>query len=173
MRPIPGRALLEAWNLPTSHQEAVGCHHAPARALCFPTDAAIVHVADIMAHVLDVGSSGEKLIPPLEARAWDLLGLELRPIPVGEFRAKYRTSYRGGLSVTAVRPGSPAAKQGIRAGDVLVGMHIWETVSVDNVSYVLNRRDFKTLTPLKFFILRGNQTLFGYLPVTLATARRP
>jgi serine protease Do len=104
--------------------------------------------------------------------AWELLGLELKPIPANQFRAKYRTSYRGGLSVTAVRPGSPAAKQGIRNGDVLVGMHVWETVSVDNVSYVLKRPDFSRLTPLKFFILRGNQTLFGYLPVTVATARR-
>ena len=105
--------------------------------------------------------------------AWELLGLELKPIPGKQFRAEYQTSYRGGLSVTAVRPGSPAAKQGIRTGDVLVGMHIWETVSVDNVSYVLKRRDFNKLTPLRFFILRGNQTLFGYLPVSIATARRP
>lgn len=109
--------------------------------------------------------------PPRQL-AWELLGLELQPIPSKQFRAKYETSYRGGLSVTAVRPGSPAAKQGIRTGDVLVGMHIWETVSVDNVSYVLKRRDFNKLTPLRFFILRGNQTLFGYLPVSIATARR-
>ena len=105
--------------------------------------------------------------------SWELLGLELKPIPGKQFRAKYETSYRGGLSVTAVRAGSPAAKQGIRTGDVLVGMHIWETVSVDNVTYVLQRPDFGKLTPLRFFILRGTQTLFGYLPVTVKTARRP
>jgi serine protease Do len=110
---------------------------------------------------------------PLADPAWELLGLELKPISASQFRAKYRTSYRGGLSVTAVRPGSPAATQGIRPGDVLVGMHIWETISLDNVSYVLKRPDFSRLTPLKFFILRGNQTLFGYLPVSVATARRP
>jgi serine protease Do len=110
---------------------------------------------------------------PPASPAWELLGLELKPIPAGQFRAKYRTSYRGGLSVTAVRPASPAAKQGIRPGDVLVGMHVWETVSLDNVSYVLKRPDFNKLAPLKFYILRGDQTLFGYLPAAMATARRP
>jgi serine protease Do len=105
--------------------------------------------------------------------AWDLLGLELKPIPSKQFRAKYQTSFRGGLSVTAVRTGSPAAVEGIRTGDVLVGMHKWETVSVANVSWVLNRTDFKKLTPLRFLILRGNQPLEGYLPVSVKTARRP
>jgi serine protease Do len=105
--------------------------------------------------------------------AWEVLGLNLKAIPANQFRAKYRTSYRGGLSVTAVRPDSPAAKQGIRAGDVLVGMHVWETVTPENVSYVLKRPDFSRFAPLKFYILRGDQTLFGYLPVTVATARRP
>jgi serine protease Do len=110
---------------------------------------------------------------PTTDLAWQVLGLELKPIPGEQFRAKYQTSYRGGLSVTALRSGSPAAKQGIRVGDVLVGMHIWETVSAENVSYVLKRPDFSKLTPLRFFILRGNQTLYGYLPVTIATARWP
>jgi serine protease Do len=110
---------------------------------------------------------------PPASPAWELLGLELKPIPANQFRAKYRTSYRGGLSVTAVRPASAAAKQGIRAGDVLVGIHVWETVSLDNISYVLKRPDFNKLAPLKFYILRGDQTLFGYLPVAVATARRP
>lgn len=105
--------------------------------------------------------------------AWDLLGLELKPIPSGQFRAEYRTSFRGGLSVTAVRTDSPAAKQGILTGDVLVGMGKWETVSVANVSWVLNRSDFHKLTPLRFLILRGNQPLEGYLPLAVETARRP
>ena len=118
--------------------------------------------------------AGKPVQPSLSTRlAWDLLGLELRPIPSEQFRARHKTSFRGGLSVTAVRTGSPAAKRGIRTGDVLVGMHEWETVSVANVSWVLNRSDFQKLTPLRFLILRGNQPLEGYLPVTVKTARRP
>jgi len=97
---------------------------------------------------------------------WELLGLKLQPLPPQQF-ALYQSRYHGGLSVVAVRPDSPAAKQGIRHGDVLVGMHIWETVSQENVDYVLNRPDFAEIQPIKFYILRGNDTLYGHLPVSL------
>jgi serine protease Do len=104
--------------------------------------------------------------------AWDVLGLDLKPIPAQEFKASRQTRYRGGLSVTEVRPDSPAASQGIRPGDVLVGMHIWETVTPENVSYILKRPDLTSISPMKFFILRGNETLYGYLPLTVKTAQR-
>ncbi len=105
--------------------------------------------------------------------AWETLGLELRSMPDSEFKQKFRTRYRGGLLVVDVRSNSPAAEQGIRSGDVLVGMHIWETVSLDNVAYILKRPDFNSITPVKFFILRGNETLYGFMPVSLKVARQP
>lgn len=104
---------------------------------------------------------------------WDLLGLELKPIPPEEFRQQYQTRYRGGLTVLDVRPQSAAAAQGIRRGDVLVGMHLWETISLENVTYIVNRPDFATLNPVKFFILRGNETLYGFLPVAMKTPNQP
>ena len=104
---------------------------------------------------------------PAGNQTWELLGLELKPIPGDDFRRRHNTRYRGGLTVVAVRPGSPADNQGIRRGDVLVGMHIWETISLENVSYIINRSDFAKLNPVKFFILRGRETLYGYLPVAL------
>ena len=56
---------------------------------------------------------------------------------------------------------------------MLVGMHIWETTTLDNVAYILKRPDFHDLNPVKFFILRGDETLYGYLPVAAAkTAQR-
>jgi serine protease Do len=97
----------------------------------------------------------------------------LRPIQTEEFRKNHQTRYRGGLSVVAVRPNSPAATQGIAPGDVLVGMHIWETVTLENVAYILNRPDFAGLSSVKFFILRGEETLYGHLPLAPAkTAQR-
>ena len=105
--------------------------------------------------------------------AWEVLGLELRAMPAAEFKQKFHTRYRGGLVVADVRQNSPAAEQGIRSGDVLVGMHIWETVSLDNVAYILKRPDFNSITPVKFFILRGNETLYGFMPVSLKVARQP
>ena len=51
-------------------------------------------------------------------------------------------------------------------------MHIWETVSLKNVDYVVkyvsDRPDSSSVNPVKFYILRGGQTLFGFLPITLA-----
>jgi serine protease Do len=105
--------------------------------------------------------------------AWEMLGLELQTIPAEEFKATNQTRYRGGLAIVAVRPNSPAANQGLKVGDVLVGMHIWETVSLENVSYILKRPDFASLSPVKFYILRGEETLYGYLPLpSLRTAQR-
>ncbi len=111
-------------------------------------------------------------LKPAVDRHWAMLGLRLKPIPTKDFRAKFRTQYRGGLTVAAVRAGSPAAVHGIRPGDVLVGMHEWETITLDNVDYivdyVISRPDEETVNPVKFFILRGNETLFGLLPIPLA-----
>ena len=103
-------------------------------------------------------------------RAWELIGLRLEPVPQREFK-DYKTHYHGGLRVTEVRPGSPAARQSIRRGDVLVGMHVWETVSLENVDYILKRPDVATLDPLKFYILRDEGdyygTYYGHLSVSL------
>lgn len=101
-------------------------------------------------------------------RFWSVLGVKLEPVPQRQFQA-YRTRYRGGLVVTDVKTDGPAAKQGIRRGDILVGMHIWETVTVDNVNYILDRPDFANLEPVKFYIVRGTETLFGHMSVARNT----
>lgn len=132
---------------------------------------AIRRGGDSMTMQLTLANLPKKLKPPAYP-AWETLGLELKSIATKEFRRRYQTRYRGGLSVISVRRDSPAAKQGIRRGDVLVGMHIWETVSIENVSYILNRPDLSNLNPIKFFILRGSETLYGYMPVVAKTARR-
>ena len=67
-----------------------------------------------------------------------------------------------------VRADSPASKQGIRKGDVLVGMHVWETITLDNVDYVLSRDDIEEFAPIKFLLLRNGETLFGHLGKRLA-----
>ncbi len=98
--------------------------------------------------------------------AWDQVGLRLSPVATSTFR-KYNTRYRGGLKVVAVRPGSPAAEHGIRRGDILVGMHKWETISLDNIAYILSSAEFKATQPFKFYILRGTDTLYGSMHAEL------
>jgi serine protease Do len=100
----------------------------------------------------------------LEQRTWRTLGMKLTPASKEECQ-RSTSRYRGGMRVQTVRPDSPAGRQGIRAGDILVGMHVWETISKDNVQYVLDRDDFDSFQPLKFFILRGGETLYGFMQV--------
>ncbi len=97
-------------------------------------------------------------------RVWQTLGLKLKPVSNAVFR-QLNTHYRGGLQVTSVRPNSPGSRQGIRSGDVLVGVHKWETVSLDNVAYILRSDEFVRAQPAKFYILRNGETLFGRMKV--------
>jgi len=70
-----GRALLRAWKLPPSLEEVVAFHHKPTGVRRFPVEVAIVHVADILAHSMQFGNSGEPSVPPLDGEAWESIGL--------------------------------------------------------------------------------------------------
>lgn len=93
---------------------------------------------------------------------WRVLGLRLGTLGADEFRES-NSRYRGGMRILSVRADSPAAQQGIRSGDVLVGMHVWETISSENVRYILNHGDLDRYQPIKFYVLRGRETLYGHL----------
>jgi serine protease Do len=108
------------------------------------------------------------LKPALADRSWSTLGLRLTVMDQAEFN-RLGTRYRGGLTVLDVRPSSPAAQQGIRRGDVLVGMHVWETISLENISYILDRDDLSKLDSVVFYIVRGSDTLFGHLRIAQRT----
>jgi serine protease Do len=97
-------------------------------------------------------------------RTWQELGVRLSPIAQSTFR-KYRSRYRGGLMVEAVRPNSPASQQNISRGDVLVGMHKWETISLDNIAYILESAEFRATQPFRFYVLRNGETLYGNMRV--------
>ncbi|MDP1707841.1 MAG: HDOD domain-containing protein [Gammaproteobacteria bacterium] len=73
---LVGRLLLKAWKLPESAQEAVGCHHCPRLATSYPDEAALIHVADILATAMQMGDGGEHRVPPIEAEAWARIGLQ-------------------------------------------------------------------------------------------------
>jgi len=71
-----GRALVQGWKLPASLEEVVAFHNSPGGATRYPIETAIVHVADIIAHVMMLGTTGEQFVPPLVSKSWDLLGLQ-------------------------------------------------------------------------------------------------
>ena len=95
-------------------------------------------------------------------KVWSKLGLRLTPVSRDVFR-NYKTGYRGGMKVVAVRPRSPSADQGIQPGDILIGMLRWETINMDNVAFILNSEEFRGKEPIKFFILRDNEPLYGHM----------
>ncbi len=113
---------------------------------------------------LSQAAAGREVVAASDAVAtdpvWSVIGLKLA---AGNADDVTGTRYHGGLRVSAVRDGSPASGSGIRQGDVLVGLHVWETLSLDNVSWVLKHPESETFKPLKFYIVRGRETLYGHL----------
>jgi serine protease Do len=99
---------------------------------------------------------------PVDERCWRELGVRVQQLPAAKVQ-KLQSRYRGGLVVTEVRPEGPAAEQGIRAGDILVGLHVWETIAADNIGYILDKAAEEHLNPIKFYVLRGSETLFGHI----------
>lgn len=70
-----GGALLKRWNLPESLSEPVTFQHDPAKAIHYPVEAAILHVADIIANALMLGDSGDPFVPLLDSKAWENIDL--------------------------------------------------------------------------------------------------
>jgi HD-like signal output (HDOD) protein len=70
-----GEVLLKEWKLPLSLVEMIASHHNPLRSKHFTAETAVIHGADIIAHALQIGNSGEILVPPLNAQAWEQIGI--------------------------------------------------------------------------------------------------
>jgi HD-like signal output (HDOD) protein len=70
-----GRRLMQSWNLPPSLEEVVACHHSPQEARRYPVEAAVIHIADIIVHAMELGNSGQQYIPPMDEKAWQLIGI--------------------------------------------------------------------------------------------------
>lgn len=69
-----GGLLLKKWKLPVLIEHAVTYHHSPHKSQ-YLLEAAIVHLADIMANAAGIGSSGERFVSPLDSDAWECIGL--------------------------------------------------------------------------------------------------
>ena len=93
---------------------------------------------------------------------WSKLGLQLAPV-AADLVSRVDSRLHGGLEVTNVHAQGAAARAGIKKGDILVGLHAYETVNVDNVTYVLNQPDVATAAPIPFYIVRAGQVRRGQL----------
>lgn len=70
-----GQELLKAWQLPPRLVEAVGFHHQPQNAETFPVEAALIHTADYIVHILQAGSDADFSEPELYPKSWEIIGL--------------------------------------------------------------------------------------------------
>jgi HD-like signal output (HDOD) protein len=73
--------LMQHWKLPPILANNVFYHHNPSAAP-HPIPATIVHLADIIANGLGIGSSGERFVPLLDYKAWENLGLPINVLEV-------------------------------------------------------------------------------------------
>jgi HD-like signal output (HDOD) protein len=73
--------LMQQWKLPLTLVNNVFYHHNPSAAQD-PISATIVHLADIIANGLGMGSSGERFVPLLDYKAWEGLGLATNALEV-------------------------------------------------------------------------------------------
>lgn len=72
-----GAMLLKKWKLPDSVVSAVYYHHMPSVSSGDIIAPGIIHIADIITHALQFGSSGEGFVPTLNEKAWNALDLDI------------------------------------------------------------------------------------------------
>lgn len=80
---------------------------------------------------------------------------------------KTDSNFRGGIRIASVHEDTLASQAGIMAGDLLVGIHIWETVSLENLDFVTKQiKNLPDKNGLKFYIVRKGETIFGTLAIS-------
>ena len=94
---------------------------------------------------------------------WKKLGLKVQ-VAAPEQVTKANPQLHGGLLVTEVNEDTVASKAGFQRGDILIGLHQWETITIENVTFVLNHPDLSSFSPIRFFRIRGGQLQRGWLP---------
>ena len=69
-----GGLLVKKWNLPFLLENIIRYHHKPQKSQN-RLESSIVHLADIITNTIEVGASGETLVPVLDSESWASLGL--------------------------------------------------------------------------------------------------
>jgi hypothetical protein len=112
------------------------------------------------------GKSEDRQIPPDSASGIvsKRLGMKLAPVDLDAV-ARVGNQLRGGMEVISINAKGIAARAGIKKGDILVGLHKWETVSMENVKFVLDHPDLATFNPVSFVIVRSGHMRKGKLRV--------
>jgi hypothetical protein len=90
--------------------------------------------------------------------AYKRLELELESLGGADLRRVQSLGYSGGVKISK----AVGRAEGLfQPGDILVGLHVWPTTSLKDVADVLGRGDLAELSPLKFYAVRGTQSVDG------------
>lgn len=87
---------------------------------------------------------------------WAKAGVKLIPVGANLVQGVDK-QLRGGMWVNEISPTGPAAKAGIQKGDILLGLHQWEMLSLDNVQFVVTHKDLATFSPLRAIFIRDGK----------------
>ena len=99
--------------------------------------------------------------------AWEQIGVRVVPVPASAV-AGTGEDYPGGLKITEIRAGSPASKQRLMPGDVIVGIMEWQTVNLDNLQWVLSNPSFQGAPSAKYYVVRKRQQSVQQMMVALS-----
>jgi serine protease Do len=108
--------------------------------------------------------SVQRAVQPATDAVWRKLGLRLQTVSPDTV-ARNNTQLRGGLTVAEVSANGVADRSGIQRGDILVGLHIWETLTLDHVTFAVSHPDLATFNPITFYVIRGGQIRKGSLQI--------
>jgi serine protease Do len=111
---------------------------------------------------MEVRASSAPIHNPSEL-IWKKLGVRLGAVD-NQLVTLVNSQLRGGMLIERVDPESPAGKAGMQRGDILVGLQKFETLTLDNITWVLNNPETASISQLKFFIIRDGQVRRGMLP---------
>ena len=75
-----GEALVHLWQYPAPLVQAIAWHHRPVSGDIVSIEAAIVHLSDHLVNSLQLGSSGERYVPPVQMKAWEALRFSTREL---------------------------------------------------------------------------------------------
>jgi serine protease Do len=116
------------------------------------------------------GSGASQSEATVAKLAWEQIGIRVAPAAQSDV-SSISEDYRGGLRITEVRPGSPAARNRLMVGDIIVGIMEWQTVSLENLQWILASPNFKQGSPSKYYVIRKRQQLMVAMTPELARVR--
>jgi HD-like signal output (HDOD) protein len=85
-----GAVLMRQWRLPDSLREATEFHVEPGRAMAFPLEAFLVHIADLLARSVGTGEDFSLQVGRIHPESWDVTGLTLEQCLSAGSEAKRR-----------------------------------------------------------------------------------